>query len=219
MAIVAKDNERLYLDSWEYNVARILTQLAKDVENKGGRVKYGKSAVITNRTLEGDIRQKLQRLERINDRIRNDKKVAPGALKKIGEDLHRLKGIQNDPITVTHTSYITFLLQERVYYLGINENPFFEHHYWKTPLKGDLYSRDRYREVFQPIYEIDDILKYDFSETQVQEASKAILESLVNSPISGRSCERHKKKVPNTYNGGYHYETVTAPERFVKIDF
>lgn len=28
-----------------------------------------------------------------------------------------------------------------------------------------------------------------------------------------------RQRVPNRYDGGYHYETIYAPERFGKIDF
>ena len=31
--------------------------------------------------------------------------------------------------------------------------------------------------------------------------------------------ERKRQRVPNTYNSGYHYETVFEPERFARIDF
>ena len=48
---VAKDNQRLYLDSWSYNAALVLTELAKIVWNNGGRVKPVNKALITNRSL------------------------------------------------------------------------------------------------------------------------------------------------------------------------
>lgn len=49
--------ERLYLDSWGYNAARILSALAVIVENNGGEIQYssyGKTYEITNRSAEAN---------------------------------------------------------------------------------------------------------------------------------------------------------------------
>lgn len=51
MAIVIKKNERLYLNNWQYNIAIIMTELAKIIENEGGRVKPHPTAIISNRTV------------------------------------------------------------------------------------------------------------------------------------------------------------------------
>lgn len=52
MAIVFNDGERLYLRAWEYNAARIITELAQIVQNHGGRVKPTHTAIISNRSTE-----------------------------------------------------------------------------------------------------------------------------------------------------------------------
>ncbi len=36
--LVSKENERLYLSTWEYNEARIMSKLAEIVVENGGRV-------------------------------------------------------------------------------------------------------------------------------------------------------------------------------------
>ena len=46
MAIITKDGTRLYLTAWEYNAARIITELAKVIENHGGRVKPTRTTII-----------------------------------------------------------------------------------------------------------------------------------------------------------------------------
>ena len=85
MAIVTKDGERLYLRAWEYNAARIITELARIIENHGGRVKPTNTAIISDRSAEEE----------------------------------------SDPITLTHTSYISFVLDETFYYYQVDDNPFF----------------------------------------------------------------------------------------------
>ena len=52
MAIVTKDGTRLYLTTWEYNAARIITELAKIVKNHDGRVKPAHTAIISDRSAE-----------------------------------------------------------------------------------------------------------------------------------------------------------------------
>lgn len=50
---VMKANERLYLRAWEYNAARILSELANIVRNNGGKVKPTKNAIVSDRDNEG----------------------------------------------------------------------------------------------------------------------------------------------------------------------
>jgi hypothetical protein len=101
MAIVMKDGERLYLRAWEYNAARIITELANIVKNHGGRVKPTNTAIISDRSAEE----------------------------------------KSEPITVTHTTYISFILDETYYYYQVDGNPFFEFYYNKTPIKNGKRSR------------------------------------------------------------------------------
>lgn len=52
--IVTQENQRLYLSTWEYNVSRILTELAKIVTDNGGRVKPLKNAIINDRNTDDE---------------------------------------------------------------------------------------------------------------------------------------------------------------------
>ena len=45
---ISRENEKLYLSPYEYNVCRIVTSLAEIVESNGGRVKPVKNALIKN---------------------------------------------------------------------------------------------------------------------------------------------------------------------------
>ncbi|MBQ1777384.1 MAG: hypothetical protein IIZ93_04420 [Acidaminococcaceae bacterium] len=46
-----------------------------------------------------------------------------------------------------------------------------------------------------------------------------ILEYLTGEKNSPIYRDGKKQRVPNVYNGGYHYETVYNPERIATIDF
>ncbi len=179
MAIVIKDGERLYLRAWEYNAARIISELAKIVQNHGGRVKPTHTAIISDRSATEET----------------------------------------EPISVTHTSYISFILEETYYYYQVNENPFFEFYYNKTPIKNGKRSIDAGLEADEKEWIEDCFFKSNCGQRDIIKAANLIFEMLCNAPMSQIIRDSHKQRVPNTYNNGYHMETVYKPERMEKVDF
>ena len=179
MAIVIKDGTRLYLNSWEYNAARIMTELAKIVKNHGGRVKPTHTAIISDRSAKKE----------------------------------------SEPITVTHTTYISFVLDETYYYYQVNSNPFFEFHYQKTPIKNGMRSKDAALEAENKEWLYDCFLSSNCGQPDIVEAAHLIFNMLCNAPLSEIIRDSYKKRVPNTYNSGYHIERVYKPERMDKVDF
>ena len=179
MAIVTKDGTRLYLRSWEYNAARIITELAKVIENHGGRVKPTNTAIITDRSAEEE----------------------------------------SEPITVTHTTYISFILDETHYYYQINENPFFEFYLSKAPVKNGEYPKDAVLETDKKEWIYDCFFKSNCGQPDIIEAANLIFNMLCNAPMSKIIRESYKQRVPNTYNNGYRMETRYKPERMAKVEF
>ena len=179
MAIVFKERERLYLRAWEYNAARIVTELANIVNNHGGRVKPTYTAIISNRSATEEA----------------------------------------EPIAVTHTSYISFVLDDTHYYYQVNDNPFFEFYWNKTPIKNGMRSRDAGLEGDKKEWLYDCFFGSKCGQPDIIEAANSIFNMLCNAPMSKSIRDRRKQRVPNTYNDGCHFETVYAPERLEKIDF
>ena len=179
MAIVIKDGERLYLRAWEYNAARIISELANIVKNHGGRVKPTNKAIISDRSATEEA----------------------------------------EPITVTHTSYISFVLNETYYYYQVNDNPFFEFYYNKTPIKKGKRSGDAGLEADKKEWLFDCFFKSGCPDEDITEAAYLIYNMLINAKNTPIIRDKTRKRVSNLYDGGYHYETIYAPERFSKIDF
>ena len=179
MAIVTKDGERLYLRAWEYNAARIITELANIVNNHGGKVKPTHTAIISDRSTKEE----------------------------------------NEPITVTHTSYISFILDKTYYYYQVDDNPFFEFYYNKTPMKNGKYSKDVGLETDKKEWLFDCFFKSNCGQSDIIEAANLIFNMLCNAPMSKIIRNSYKQRVPNTYNDGCHIETVYKPERMEKVDF
>ena len=179
MAIVLKDNTRLYLRTWEYNVAQVMTKLAEIVSKEGGRVSPINTAIISDR---------------------NDDE-------------------QKTPITVTHTSYISFTHGGFYYYYQIDDNPFFDFYYKKTEIRDGKYSKDACLTNDKKEWLTDHLFKKQCKQIHITQAARAIFEMLTNAEKTEIIRESCKLQIPNTHNDGYHTEVVEKQERFGEIDF
>ena len=209
---VMKDGDKLYLSNWGYNASRIMTALATIVENNGGKVRPQKKPVIVNRTLNSAIRECKEKIERVENLEPNEKRNF--YLKNQREELEKMESIKNDPIMVTHTTWIHFVLDNTMYTFDVSENPFFDFHYSKTPIINNKYSVDAYRMEDKKEWLFDCFFSFSASDEDVKEAANLIFNMLVNTKNSEIHREGRKQRVPNTYNSGYHYEMVYRPERF-----
>jgi len=219
--IVMKENERLYLTSWEYNAARVLTELAKIVVNNGGRVKPLKTAIISNRSHTKALRGNEERIahyKKIAAEGHGNEKTLEG-IASMSETIERLKAFNNEPIKVTHTTYISFVFDGFYYYYQLNDNPFFEFYYQKTPIKDGKYSKDSALIEDKKKWLYDCFFDVDCSDADVKEAANLIFNMLVKAKPTPIIRDSKKQRVPNTYNDGYHYEEIYKPERFAEVDF
>ena len=219
--IVTKENQRLYLTAWNYNAARIMSELARIVENNGGRYKPTNAAIISDRRLTDalyEYDEKLSLYKRVvSEGHGNDHTIA--AIDYLEKEIGRLKKINNDPIRVTHTTYISFILDEFYYYYQVDDNPFFDFCYSKTPVKNGRRSRDAVLEKDKKEWLYDCFFHSGCSDDDIREAAYLIFNMLVSAKNSTIIRDSKKVRVDNTYNSGWHYETIYAPERLEEIDF
>lgn len=215
-----RENERLYLTSWEYNAAKVLTELAKMVIEKGGRVAPTYKAVISNRNLDDEKRHYRDDIVHLAElEKRSHKEIRANAIEEYKERLEKLESINNDPITVTHISSIYFILDGFIYYYQVNDNPFFDFHYTKTVVKDGKFSKYVYGVEDKKEWFSDRFLYYTCTDSEMMQAASYILDMLVSSKPSPVYRNKERKRVPNAYDGGYHYETVYEPERIEKVIF
>lgn len=221
MSIVTKENQRLYLSSWEYNAARIISELANIVKNNGGQVKPTNCAVISNRSLKASIQEAAERVTALTDAIkeRGNNETRSEALERHSADLARLQAIGNDPITVTHTSYITFTQGGTYYYYQVDNNPFFDFYYIKTPIYSGKRSKDSCLEQDKKEWLFDCFFGFETCAGDITEAANLVYNMLMNANDSVIRKDSKKARVENRYNDGYHIETIYSPERFEAIEW
>ena len=214
---VASENQLLYPASSEYNAARILTELAQVVTNAGGRVKPLRKARLINRTIL-EIRRKYEADIARLESLRGNSARA-NALQSYRTKLAAMENVSTEPITVTHTSWIRFILDDYVYYYDISDNPFFDFHYSKTFVRNGEYSLDVYSDIDKKEWLCDCFLRYDCSDSDVREAAHLIFNMLVKTPPSHSYETKKSIQVPNTYNDGYHEEYAPIKGRTAKVDW
>ena len=222
--LVTKKNERLYPPTWEYNTARVLTELAKIIVSNGGKVKPLNDAVISNRSYDSMKREylgKIKNCAKIREKVSNKAHAADitNAIARYCNILAELEKVDNTPIIVTHTSYINFVLDGFYYYYEVDDNPFFEFNYIKTPINNGQYSKDACLKNDEKDWLCDQLFSISCSNKDVVESAQFIFNMLVNASPSIVRRDGKKHRVHNAFNSGYHYETIYYPERFGKIDF
>lgn len=216
-----KEGERLYLHSWNYNALLILDELARIVEERGGRVKPAKTAVITNRTLSGGIRDLSERIELLRE-VNGKQGSNPAREKAIAESeagLEELKKIDNEPIEVRGQSWIRFIYDGHMYYYSIDDNPFFDFHYTKTPVNDGEYSLDACLECDTKEWFLDKHMSFRCSRYDLHAAAEWIFRMLTDSQDCAIMRSWRRIRVPNTYDHGFHYEKIYDKERKGKVDF
>lgn len=110
-------------------------------------------------------------------------------------------------------SYISFVIDNNYYYLQIDRNPFFEDFYQKMPIdnmqiKGRCYLTEIKTKFFD----------YEMTESEIKQAAFDLYNFLINCDCSEKYIERHKKRVSNIYNNGYHYEYIAESDEIVTLN-
>lgn len=230
--IVYKENQKFYLSHWEYNACRIISALAEIVREHGGNVQPHIPCEIIDRTKynkRDELAEKIEHLEfELSVRTFNDdeeeekyRSIVEKLLKSARMEMRKLEDEINydKPIPVTHTSYITFEMDGVYYYYQVDDNPFFEFHYLKTPITEKGYSRDACLEEDEKEWLYDCYILTECTSEEVIKAANFLFNMLVNADNSHIRRESKRVRVPNTYDSGWHYENVYEKERFGVIDW
>lgn len=116
------------------------------------------------------------------------------------------------------TSYINFVLDGHLYYVQLNDNPFFPSYYEKKKIdsKGTA-SKDVYMNELNEIY-----FGYSTKDEDIEENAHRLFEFLKNAKLSERYHEYERKRVANLYDNGWHWEEIAKPGRrsiYKRVEF
>lgn len=217
-----KEGERLYLRSWSYNSLLILRELGDLVVKSGGRVQPSKTAMISNRSIDGARQEYTSKLERLSDA---EARLSPNPrrtaeIARLQSELAIISSIDNAPVAVPGQSWIRFVLGERLYSLSLDDNFMFDFFYIKTRVKPDgEYSLDACSDVFGKGWLTDNLLSYRCADSDRSLAASAIFDALTHADDTQIILDSKRIRVPNRYDGGFHMETITSKERIGKLDF
>lgn len=219
--IVTSENQRLYLTSWNYNAARIISKLAEIVIDNGGKVAPHNTAIISNRHLNEAIKDYSQKVEAAQKRVDSGEATETtfDYLKRNKMMLDSALKAKNEPIAVTHTTYIDFVLNDVKYYYQVDDNPFFQFYYIKTPVHNRVYSKDACMEEDAKEWLFDCFFGFSATDDDIAQAAQSIYDFLKSAKNTQIIIDKERVKVPNTYNDGYHLETRFKKERTGKIDY
>ena len=116
------------------------------------------------------------------------------------------------------TSYINFVLDGYLYYIQLEENPFFLGKLSKVKINDKMEaSKDVYLDELDSVY-----FDYNMTKEEIKESALKLYEYVIKAKPSKKYVERTRKRVPNFYNDGWHWESVVKPERistYKKVEF
>lgn len=229
-------NNTRWFDSSEYNTARVIERIADMIIERGGRVKFRDEGMeIRTRGFVGKIESTEKNIDGANFCLKSDvgdPEKIEAALAQYEQELAELKAAEEAAPTIKSrfmtkhslcARCIHFVLDQKLYYFEFDDNPFFPDMYHKIPLNADGEYAGRYysEKVEHKPYYIDALWKPCATEEEIDAAAELLLDFLTSRPSGERYYEKEKRRVPNTYNDGYHDEMVVKPESNArhKVDF
>lgn len=199
--------QRLYLTSWKYNAAHILTELETIVKNNGGALcrtwEYGnpptwlterKQFLISNRTITGAIEEEKKWINRF-ERIGQDEAAAEHRKK-----LEEYESIKNDPVPSYYGDYlyINFVVDGYYYSFSMDDNPFFDFHFAKIKVEAkNKINRNYYINTDSKTWWNDCFWRANCSPADRREAANLIYNMLLTSDTCRIYRDKNRKPYTN----------------------
>lgn len=100
-----------------------------------------------------------------------------------------------EPVPIWGCGYIAFVLGGIVYHFNVDDNPFFEHNYAKTPLVGRGYSQNVYYDDISGGWTMRGLMYTDCPEDLIAEAAGILFQKLMDAPLSKKYKDARKEYV------------------------
>lgn len=214
--------KKLYLKTWCFNTYRILNEIRKEVEKMGGELvesfpyilKKEKILIYDRYYLEAE-RETKANLEKSSKLDNYNRKYYKGYYEAIKRN-YKFKKI------VICQNWLHFYYKGFIYYVEIDENPFFEHYIMKEKAEqdGEAYVV-KYAYYIQELKNtiINKINSTAFiSDKEIKKIAKKFLQEILEQKES--EIVKTRKRVENLFNRGYHYETIKEEKisKYIKLE-
>lgn len=214
--------KKLYLKTWCFNTYRILNEIRKEVEKNGGELveswpyilKKEKIMIYDRYYLEAE-RETRANLEKSQNLEEYNRKYFSSYYEAIKRNYKYKKIVQCQ-------NWLHFYYKGFIYYIEIDENPFFEHYITKKRAEKEgenyivkycYYSQELKNTIINKINSTAFI-----SDKEIKKIAKRFLKEILEQKES--EIVKTRKRVENLYNRGYHYETIKEEKisRYIKLE-
>ena len=167
--------------------------------------------------------------------VHEDKReIIQRSIRKYEEEYRELERLQ-EAAPVIHSRFATrhglcagsinFVLDNVYYLFSFADNPFFPDIYQKIKVTddGEYYGRYYVEELAEEgnkDYFLDELWTPCASVECIETVAHYIFDRLMSKPCGAPVVEKERRRVPNTYNDDWHYETIIKSNNEKhKIDF
>lgn len=225
--------QTLYLQSWSYNSYLLLHHLKNEVIKNGGcivddithitseKIQY----TIYNRSMDEVKRQLQETINTIENNLKNNeyneerKKQLIDYMEIKKQTLKELEKIKDKRI-VYNKNWLHFKLNDYIYYIQFDENPYFPHYIYKEKIdeiKDDIfiinyshYGDNLEDDYMEFIFNDTDFFDYDISTATFKKIAKRLLEVCIDWKQSQVIYTKEKKYC---YSCGHAHTETTAERR------
>lgn len=235
------ETKELWFGGVEYNEARVIEKIGDLVLEKGGRIKTYKNEHGVDIRARGyrdkmhRIQKEISRYESLLTKKEEYRERFLDTIAKKKEEIRDLERLEA-AAPVIHSRFggyhgiccqsINFVLDSTYFNFSFSYNAFMEDTYTKIKLTeegeytGRYYTELMTKENEPKEYFVDDLWTPCAKEETIEWVAAYILDRLSKVPASGRVIEKKRRRVPNTYNDSWHWETETIMDRAKrKIEF
>ena len=211
--------KKLYLKGWEFNSYLIINELAKEVKKAGGHLvsnwKYEQEKTrIFNRLILEVLEENSKLLKG-----KSEEEIAKSEYaRKKQEELEEYKKVNKSKIVYFY-NYLNFELSGYIYYIQLNDNPFFPHYIIKEKCEkntnNEYITKYQYymKELKNDFLSCLNSFSYPLNKKQLKEVTKKLLNQITNdaeSPIV------YMEKYNNCYFcGGINYKKEKTEKKSV----
>ena len=202
--------KKLYLKTWDFNSYLILNEIRKEIEKNGGLLVQDFPHILKRQKIKIYNRSFLEAEREIQSTAKtaeNNSKIEEWQKKYYSHYFEALQANYKPCRIVENTSYLHFYYNDFIYYIQLNDNPFFNHYIIKEKAEkkdNEYFTKYSYYMEDLTLPEFD-VCAY-LSNKDIKRISKELLKTILEHKESQKVTERIR--VRNYYGNGYHSETI-----------